>query len=60
MSGINNSAPFKRDVNGNAASRIINPLETIINRNLLRHAVGQAIFCPSCSDVMDYRRAVLA
>lgn len=30
-----------------------------VNRNLLKYAVGRAMFCPSCETIMDYRRAVL-
>lgn len=32
---------------------------TQITRNLLRHAVGQAIWCPRCREILDVRRAVL-
>ena len=34
-------------------------IETTINRNLLKYAVGSAIFCPSCGEIMDFRRAIL-
>ena len=30
-----------------------------VNRNLLRHAVGRAITCPRCDDILDATRAVL-
>ena len=60
MSGIENTAPLKRDVDQSNTSQIENTLKTTANRNLLRYAVGHAIFCPSCRNILDYRRAVLA
>ena len=35
-------------------------LESKLNRELLKYAVMQQIFCPSCQDILDVRRAVLA
>lgn len=34
-------------------------LEEKLNRELLRYAVGRAIFCPSCEKVLDIGDAVL-
>jgi hypothetical protein len=34
-------------------------LEATLHRNLLKHAVGRAITCPKCANIMDFRRAVL-
>lgn len=36
-------------------------LQTTVNQNLLRYAVGRAIFCPGpkCGQILDVRRAVL-
>jgi hypothetical protein len=34
-------------------------METTINRNTLKHAVGRMISCPDCDTVLDYRKAVL-
>lgn len=33
-------------------------MEQTIHRNLLKEAVGRAIFCPACKRVLDVRRAV--
>lgn len=33
-------------------------MEQTINRNLLRYAVQQAMFCPRCQRVLDMTRAV--
>lgn len=35
------------------------PMVRRINRDLLKYAVGHAVFCPACQNIMDYRRAVL-
>ena len=35
-------------------------IQTTVERNLLKHAVGLRIFCPNCEQIMDVRRAVLA
>ena len=34
-------------------------MEREVNKNLVKYAVGRAIFCPDCEVVLDYRRAVL-
>lgn len=34
-------------------------MRTTIARNVLKHAVGRALFCPTCSGSLDYRKAVL-
>lgn len=31
-----------------------------VNRQLLKYAAGQAIFCPQCNAIMDCRRTVVA
>ena len=33
-------------------------MQTIVNQNLLRYAVGRAITCPRCNQVLDVARAV--
>lgn len=35
-------------------------LERHLNRQLLRHAAGSAIFCPRCQVIMDCTRTVVA
>lgn len=35
-------------------------LEKHLNRNLLKHAAGSAMFCPSCDKCLDCRSTVLA
>lgn len=39
---------------------IDNSVKKIVNRNLLKYAAGQAIFCPQCNAIMDYRKTVIA
>jgi uncharacterized Zn finger protein len=34
-------------------------MQSVVNRNLLKHAAGTAMFCPQCSTCMDFRRTVL-
>jgi hypothetical protein len=34
------------------------PMQREINKQLLKHIAGKLIFCPICSDIMDYRRTV--
>lgn len=34
-------------------------MERTINRNLVKAAVMRQIFCPSCDNILDMRRAVL-
>lgn len=60
MSGIENTARVPRGVDGSVTSQTENTLKATIDKRLLRHAVGHAIFCPSCGEILDYRRAVLA
>jgi hypothetical protein len=40
------------------AGNILNPLERMLNRQLLRFACGTAIFCPSCETILDCDDAV--
>ncbi len=40
-------------------SEILSDLELHIRKQLLRYAVSQAIFCPTCEGILDVRRAVL-
>ncbi len=35
-------------------------MKTTVERGLLKHAAGSAIFCPSCQSIMDWKRTVLA
>jgi hypothetical protein len=41
-----------------AQSAILTPLAKELNKQLLKHIAGSTIFCPICSDIMDYRRTV--
>ena len=34
-------------------------LKTHLNRQLLRHSAGRAIFCPGCQRIMDWSRTVV-
>lgn len=34
-------------------------IERTINRNLLKHAAGTAMFCPTCERCLDYRKTVI-
>lgn len=36
------------------------PMARTLNRNLLKHSAGTAIFCPHCGQVADCRRWVVA
>ena len=38
---------------------ILSPLQRTVTRNLLKHAAGRAIFCPSCQTIMDWKRTVI-
>ncbi len=40
-------------------SEPISDLQLHITKQLLRYAVSQAIFCPTCGGILDVRRAVL-
>ena len=35
------------------------PMAKTLNRNLLKHSAGTAIFCPQCQEVSDAKRWVL-
>lgn len=35
-------------------------IKTPVESNLLKYAAGQAIFCPNCDNIMDWRRTVVA
>lgn len=37
----------------------LSPLQTTVNRNLVKYAVGLAIFCPRCENILDAKRAVV-
>ena len=37
---------------------VLSAMETTMKRNMLRHHVGQVMFCPTCRNIMDARRAV--
>jgi hypothetical protein len=41
-----------------ASNELTNYMELTCNRNLLRWHVGQEIFCPYCTQIMDCKRAV--
>jgi len=40
-------------------SEPISDLQLHVTKELLRYAVSQAIFCPTCNGILDVRRAVL-
>lgn len=35
-------------------------IRTPVESNLLKYSAGQAIFCPNCSVIMDWRKTVVA
>ena len=40
-------------------SEILSDLELHVRKQLLRYAVSQAIFCPTCGGILDVRRTIL-
>lgn len=34
-------------------------MQSVINRNLLKHAAGTAIFCPKCESLLDWRTTAI-
>jgi len=37
---------------------VLSAFEATMKRNILRYHVGQVMFCPTCRNIMDARRAV--
>ena len=38
---------------------IMSPMQRTVTRNLLKYAAGQTMFCPGCSQCMDWRRTMI-
>lgn len=34
-------------------------MQRTVNRNLLRHAAGTALFCPKCENLLDWRTTAI-
>lgn len=34
-------------------------MQSVINRNLLKHAAGTALFCPKCENLLDWRTTAI-